>query len=188
LSDPAPPSLIFLDSCAIVNLFATARFESLIACLDGEAHVVDYVVRESQFIRTRLPDGSDERQPIQLDPLLRRGVLHVCELESEAEFVRFLELAVRLDDGEAATLAVAAQRDGIVITDDRKALAIAHELAIPTSTTLAVVRQWAERTASSHSEVTEVLERIRSRARYVPARNHPLRPWWEEMIGSGELT
>ena len=179
--------LLVLDSCAIVNLYASAFFESLVESLDGVACIADYVMRESQFIRNTNEHGEEEKEPIRLDSYIQGGLIRVLELESEFEFEQFLSLALRLDDGEAATLAIAASRKGTLITDDRKALSIAEELPVPTLTTAEVLYRWAERLQLSEQESCIALQNIRFRARYEPGKRHPRWPWWQSVIDSRHL-
>ncbi len=180
--------LLLLDSYSIVNLYASTYFASLIESLDGEACIADYVLRESQFVRTKHENGEEEREPIRLDSFIQGGVLRVLELESDLEFEQFLLLAVRLDDGEAATLSLAALRKGTLITDDRKALTIAAEMSVPTLTTPDVVHGWAERHQPMEQEICAALENIRFRARYEPGMRHPRWSWWQAVIESGHLS
>jgi predicted nucleic acid-binding protein len=180
--------LLLLDSCAIVNLYASTYFESLVESLSGEVCIADYVLRESQFVRNIHHGGEDEREPIRLDDFIQRGVLRVLALDSEFEFERFLSLALRLDDGEAATLSLATTRNGTLITDDRKALSIAAEMSVPTLTTPDVLHGWAERLKLMDQEICVALENIRVRARYEPARRHPRWSWWHAVIESGHLS
>ena len=176
-----------LDSCSILNFYASAHFESILSSLDGEACIVDYVLRESQYIRTSLENGEEGKESVPLDNAVGTGVLRVLELRSDEEFERFLALAVRLDDGEAATLAVAVSTAGVLITDDRKAITIAGELSVPVLTTLDILYGWAENTGQSQETIREALVNIRFQARYVPGKGHPLQAWWRSMLDSGEL-
>ncbi len=93
--------LMLLDSCSIVNLYASAHFEALLTSLDGRATIVDLVLNESQYVRNSLENGEEEKKRIRLGASITNGRLHLLQLDSEIEFEHFLELAVRLDDGEA---------------------------------------------------------------------------------------
>ena len=158
----------------------------LLTSLDGCATIVDLVLNESQYVRNSLENGEEEKKRIQLGASIANGRLHLLQLDSEIEFEHFLELAVRLDDGEAATLAVAVSRGGTLITDDRKALSIANELLVPTITTPDVLRRWAERSGVSSPTLCQALENIRWRARYEPGKLHPLWSWWRAAIDAGQ--
>ena len=114
-------------------------------------------------------------------------MIRVLELVSEFEFEQFLALALRLDDGEAATLSLAASRNGTLITDDRKALSIADELSVPTLTTPDVLHSWAKSLQLAEREICIALENIQLRARYEPGKRHRLSAWWQSMIESGHL-
>ena len=174
--------LMLLDSCSLVNFYASAHFESLLISLGGIAAIVDLVHDESQFIRTRSDSGEDEKEPIRLEEPIVSGLLMLLQLESEIEFERYLELAVRLDEGEAATLALAASRGGTLVTDDRKALSIARELSVDTVTTPEVLHRWSQGADISETTLRKALENIRWGARFEPNRTHPLWTWWRHSI------
>jgi predicted nucleic acid-binding protein len=178
---------MLLDSCSLVNLYASAHFEVLLTSLDGLTTIVDLVRNESQYVRNIPENGEEEKEQIQLDALIASGLLRLLQLDSEAEFELYLEVGVRLDDGEAATLAVAASRSGTLITDDRKALSIANELSVPTLTTPDVLRSWAERAGVPSPTLCQALENIRWRARYEPSKPHPLWSWWRSEIDAGQF-
>lgn len=170
-----------------MNFYASTYFESLIRSLGADACIADYVMRESQFVRNTHELGEEEKEPIQLDRYIQGGVLRVLELESELEFAQFLSLALRLDDGEAATLSLAATRKGTVITDDRKALSIAEEMSVPTLTTPDILHGWAASSHRTGQEIRVALENIRFRARYEPSKRHPLYSWWQSILESRHL-
>jgi hypothetical protein len=58
---------------------------------------------------------------------------------SDREVERARELETRLGVGEAASIAAASFRDGLVLTDDRAARRVARELGVPVSGTLGVL-------------------------------------------------
>lgn len=188
MPDSTSARLVFLDSCSIINFYASMHFETLVESIVGRPMIADYVIRESQFIRTRTDDGGEEKELIVLDSFVRDGLVEVATLETEAEFELFLTLALRLDDGEAATLTMAASRGGTIVTDDRKALAIAAELSVPVLTTPDVVFRWVESMDLPKNMVAGALRAMRLRARYEPGKHHPLRSWWYASIDSGQLS
>lgn len=176
------PRLFVIDSCSIVNLYASGYFESLLASLEGLASVVDHVLHESQFIRAHSDNSMEEKEPIRLEESIANGFVLHLHLDTEIEFERYLELAIRLDDGEAATLALAASRGGTLVTDDRKALSIARELSVATMTTPEVLHRWSISAEVPELTLCEALENIRWRARFEPSRQHPLWSWWRSAI------
>lgn len=182
-----PAGLVLFDSCAVVNFFASAYMGEVLQSIDGDAGIVDYVQHESQFIRHGHEGDGDGREQIVLDPFVHAGDLDVLTLETEEEFALFIDLALRLDDGEAATLAIAAIRSGMVITDDRKARTIAAEFSVPCFSSLGVIKTWVETTGLDIPTTRETLERIQFRARYAPGRNHQLYSWWRDILDSDDL-
>jgi hypothetical protein len=94
--------------------------------------------------------------------------------------------AVEMDDGEAATGALAISRGAIVVSDDRKARRIfgtRHPL-LPLRTTSEIVEAWADRTNPSADELAGVLRDIETRARFRPGPSDPLLAWWSRARGT----
>lgn len=84
-----------------------------------------------------------------------------------------------VDDGEAETIAIAAERGIPLLTDDNGALRLAPTLSIETITTLDLMHAWAQR--ESNLDVRTALQRMRARANYAPPRKHPLRKWYSNL-------
>lgn len=143
--------------------------------------MVESVMGEVNFVRRGGGgDDADELDPIDLQPLVDNGLLNLLHLQGTNEEHSFVDFSADLGDGEAMTLAVALHRNRPVATDDRKAIRIAREHAIPVIATLEIVRQWSEDVRLSAHELRQLLIDIRERGRYVPPRTHPLRHWWED--------
>lgn len=178
---PAP--LTLLDACAVVNLYATRRMEHILATIDGPVAVVDVVEREAQYV-FRGGEGEDakEREPIDLQPCIGRGVLAVIETTDEEELLTYIDLSQELDDGEAMTAALAIHRGYTVVTDDRKAARVLAGQTVTLRTTLDLVRAWADHQAVSAEVLGVVLTDLRERGNYYPARSHPLRSWWDTAL------
>jgi predicted nucleic acid-binding protein len=101
-----------------------------------------------------------------------------------AEYTRYVELARIVDDGEAATIAVAFERLMPLATDDRKARKLCAELQTQEPLrTLGILHTHADAAHLPQSELRELLVNIRERASYQPARSDPDRKWWEDIIG-----
>jgi hypothetical protein len=100
-----------------------------------------------------------------------------------AEYPRYVELARIVDDGEAATITVAAARAIPLATDDRKARRLCTDLRVPEPLrTLNILHSYADATHLPHTELRDILIRIRDRASYQPPRSDPDRKWWEDII------
>jgi predicted nucleic acid-binding protein len=148
--------------------------------------VADYVIQqEALYIRRRSSDqDQEEREPVNVEPLVSAGLIQVMKVNSEAEATTFVDLASEMDDGEALTCALAIHRQYDVATDDRKAqriLAIRAPQVLVTST-LALVQPWTELAGIAKTELRAVLLNIRSGANYYPGERDPLYRWWIDIV------
>ncbi len=88
--------------------------------------------------------GGFVREAIHWSGLFQADLLNLVKLETDAEKMLFIRFAAALDDGEAATLAIALSRQMNFVTDDQKAIRIFHqqEVSIVHLTTFDVLKQW----------------------------------------------
>ena len=108
--------------------------------------------------------------------------VQILELES-AETALFVALAAEIDDGEAATLAIARERGLDVATDDRKARRVAQRLNLPEPVrTSRLLHDYCSAANLPESEVAEVLRATEQRARFRPPVSDPLHPWWTKAL------
>lgn len=132
------------------------------------------------------PDEDDETKlvkvPVDLTPLVQAGVLHLCDVEGEQEAELFVQLATRIDDGEAACFAIAQNRGWLMATDDRPATKLAAQSGLPVIGTPGLVKRWAENTGAASGEVGVVLQNIQRFAHFVPRTSSPEYAWWMGMI------
>lgn len=139
------------------------------------------VLNETLYLRR--PDPKDPQQwvklPLDTDRLLREHQLEAVELDAE-ELDAYVGLAIELDDGEAACLAVAQHRHWTIATDDAIARRIARELEVPVLETTDHVYQWANTTAAPRDEVEVVVANIRHVARFTPRSAAPHAKWWAD--------
>ena len=171
------PANLILDASCLLNLYATERFGEIAASLREQVAVADYVLEEEAlFIRREASaDGEDDQVLVDLSPFVSEGSVEVIRLASRDEETTFVTLAALIDDGEAATAALAVHRGCSVATDDRKARRVLSERAptVPLVSTLDLVAQWAETMSVPLVELRTALERMRSGASYVPGRRDP---------------
>lgn len=174
---------LYMDCCAVLNVYATRRFDEILEANRGSVAssfvVAEAVTKESMFVRNRQGEG-EEREAVNLQPSLDQGVLSLEQLESEAEMATFVSLAVALDDGEAETGALAFHRTGAVATDDLVAIRTFGLLSPPLRIvrTSQLIKGWAESGRAANAVVRQALHDIRDRARFVPNATDPLRKWW----------
>lgn len=171
-----PSRTIILDACTVINLHASRQMESVIRNITG--HVM---IAESVFVECRLdPFAPDDEivERIDLLNLIEAGDLTVVVSVSDSELQLFSQFLMKLDDGEAMTLALAVHRGWTVVTDDRAAI---RELGghAPLLSTLDVMKMWAETTGASADVIRTSLADLQVRGRYTPSKTHPLRWWWE---------
>lgn len=115
---PLPPSPIGFDASVLINFCEVGRLDLVVATCDPPRYV--------------LVDVLDELSPgcrTQVGELMIRAELQTACLESRAELERWARYTLRLDPGESATLAAAAERGWSVAVDERAARRLAeHDL------------------------------------------------------------
>jgi hypothetical protein len=181
----------YLDACALINLFASGQFENIVRTLGLELRVVPLVFTgEALEVYTRNDQGErGPRELMNLEPLIEAGLLAVDSEPSKSEEAAFLAYAAlpAMDDGEAMTIAVAETRGGGVVTDDLPAWRALEQYApnVPHTTTLALVRKWAETSGVDQSMIRDVLLEIEFRGRYRPSQKWPESEyaWWLSIVG-----
>lgn len=117
---------LVLDASVLINLLATGRLDSILACLGTSAVVVEEVIREVRR------DPRDRREhPEILTPFIEKATLtRVSLATAEPMLEHYLDLAAGvgdqddLGDGEAASIACAIHHRYAVALDERKARAV----------------------------------------------------------------
>jgi hypothetical protein len=173
---------VMLDACCTLNFSATNRAADLLNDLPYRFVIGTRARSEAQWLAA---PGSEEREPVDLQPLIEQGLITEARLEHEEETVIFVQLAARMGDGEAEAAALAVYRSYVLATDDRKARRIlsgAHP-ALRLTGTLELLREWQEITRPGNREMAALLRRISERATYRPGPLNPLRPWWAAILG-----
>lgn len=155
----------------------------MMAVVPGRFAIVDNVSREAQFVfRGGTGPDAREREPVELQPLLDRGILDVLVAEEERTLVTFIDLAQHIDEGKAMTGALAIHLRCVVVTDDKKAVRVLTEHGVPIRSTLDILKQWGELEHVDAITLSKVLKDLRQRGHYEPARTHPLRTWWDDAL------
>lgn len=191
---------VAIDACCLINLLAAdgivpkptpPKKKRVLAnkiyelpALGLVLHLPAIVASESLYILQ--PDHDDPvkliKSPIDLASYFSTGLLHQCEVEGEHEMIFFVNFARRLDDGEAACMAVAKNREWFLATDDKLATNIAIENGVAVLTTVDLLKRWASTTKASTKEVATVLQRIQRFAKFVPRNNSPEATWWQSQL------
>jgi predicted nucleic acid-binding protein len=171
------------DACSYIVLFAAGCIADVVADLPFQFAVVDVAKVEARSIR-RGGQGEDAQQLVPIDwlPRVESGRITVLSLSGDDEAATYVELLSRLDDGEAATLAIAIHRQLGVATDDRVARALFATRAphLQLFSTLEILHQWCQLRGLDAQQIGEVLRNVRERGRFLPPRSDPLNAWWRE--------
>ena len=181
------PETVLLDAWAVINLCASRHFEDILSDLPYRFAVAEKVSTDETLYVRRGGGGEDalEKEPLKLDPSVSAGNLQVLPLLSDDEATTFVSLTTELDDGEAATIAIALHRKLSVATDDRKARSRLRQANVRSHSTLALLKEWCETRGLSSDEIATVLSDVRHRGSFLPPRGEPLQNWWDTYSPSG---
>lgn len=153
-----PSGLLVADASVWINLVAGARAADVIRVLAMRPQIPRIALDE-------LERGRDKgrRTAAALADLIKDGLVEVAELPSGAEET-YLNLVAgpvsqTLDDGEAATLALALQVGAVAIIDERKAINLARDRfpALQIISTTELLLSDAVRSVFSNEELGNVL-------------------------------
>lgn len=174
---------IILDACCIINLFASQQMRAILETFPKSLSVAAYVKDHEAL---RIYSGPMEKvqesfELIDLQPFIEDNLLLLVDIESEGEANTYINLAERLDDGEAITGAIALNRNWAIATDDSASMRLFQTKApdIALVSTLDLVKFWVDTEEPNIDIVRETLLNIRVRGKYEPHRNHPLIEWWQ---------
>jgi predicted nucleic acid-binding protein len=176
-----PGKTVILDACCTLNLAATGQIAEILERLPYRFCIGRRARGEAQWLR--IP-GEEEREQVDLEPLLQLSLLVIEELHDPAEEALFVQFSEQLADGEAEAAALAIRRGYILATDDRKARRVVTAGGHPVQliSTLELVREWQDEAGVPEEDMANLLRRIAERARYRPRRNHPLWDWWSRLM------
>lgn len=182
---------IVADACCLINLVAAGNVlptssekekKSKKNPFPGALHVPEIVANEALYILQ--PDSDDPtaliKTPIDLSASREQRLLLDCIIEGSEESSLFVQLAVRLDDGEAAALAIAKNRSWTLATDDRVAAKLAAELSVVVLNTPELVKLWADHVGANAKQIHETINSIQTYAKFVPRRDSVEFKWWQK--------
>lgn len=173
---------LLLDTCVAINLVATDDLVAIGHVLDTTFLMADRAASEIGFLRDEA-GGETVRTPIDVEQYVRSGTMRRLSL-TDGELSPYLELASAVDDGEAATIALARSRDLTMATDDRKARRVCADLGLPEPTrSLAILHAYADAASLDERTIRERLTRVRRRASFRPALSDPDHKWWSSYVG-----
>ena len=174
---------LIIDACVLLNLLATNLIKEILEVASQKSLVCTLVKAESLYLRKE--NDPTELEQIELQPLFDAGILHLCQTESDEEDQLFVNLAAKLDDGEAMSLAIALNRRWHLSTDDKKARRIFVEnsddeqLLIGTSD---LVKEWADSKSISNDDLKRILQQIEQKARFRPSLSDRNYQWWNDTV------
>jgi len=177
-----PGETVILDACCTLNVAATGRMAEILERLPYRFCIGRRARGEAQWLR--IP-GEEERERVDLEPLLQLSLLVIEELQEPAEETLFVQFSEQVADGEAEAAALAIRRGYILATDDRKARRVVttgHQ-SVQLISTPELIREWQDEAGIQEEDMADVLRRVAERARYRPRPNHPLWDWWLRIVG-----
>jgi predicted nucleic acid-binding protein len=176
-----------LDACVLLNLLTTGVIEKILKVAAQEAMICVLVRKESLYLRNE--NDINEIVSVDLQPLIEKGIISLCDLETDDEQQMFVNLAAKLDDGEAMSLAIALSRNWHLATDDKKARKIFIENApneqLLTSTS-DLIKRWTETADIDDEEIKSILTKIEIMAHYRPSVSDANFQWWSKVLASSE--
>jgi predicted nucleic acid-binding protein len=173
---------VVLDTCVAINLFATGDLGEIGRVLDTIFLMADRAAAEMGYLRDDV-GGEVMQTPIDLARYSRSGTVQILSL-AEGDLPQYVKLAAMVDDGEAATIAIAQSRKLAMATDDRKARRVCAELGLPEpKRSLAILRAYAQAAALTDQGIRERLIRVKSRASLRPGQPDPDYKWWSLHVG-----
>ena len=182
INDAFSHDCIILDACCIINLYASGQMRAVLEVIPKQLSVAAYVRDHEALNIYSGPINNVQATSVDLQPFIDNNLLLLVDIETEAEENTYINLAERLDDGEAITGAIALNRNWAMATDDSKSLRLLQSNAphIALVSTLDLVKYWVDIDKPNDDTIREALLNIRIRGKYEPHRDHPLSQWWHK--------
>jgi predicted nucleic acid-binding protein len=179
-------SIVIQDACVLINLLASGRFDDIANGCGFRFAIASIVAQEALFLRNA---NSGKPEQIDLQPIIERDILEVLTVESEVEKLRYIDMTLDLDDGEAESIAIAETRSFALATDDKKARNIIQRrgLKIELWSTCGLLRYWQSKCSISDNDLGRVLINISSRAKYHPKFGHLDFEWWTKLLKQPDM-
>ena len=180
---------ILLDACCLLNLYASRQMEVILRVIPVRFAAAEAAVAEVLYV-LHGGGGQDarKREQVDLQPLIRAGILDILSLETEMEKANFVRFAAELADGEAMTCALAVHREADVATDDRKAIRVLNSVAphVRVHTTVGLLKWWVEIEQPAKATLKRALTDVRERGSFIPGRHDALLSWWSDVLNEGD--
>jgi hypothetical protein len=170
--------LLLNDSSVLLNLLAADCLAEIAADTGWQFAICPAVRDESKKLRDAV---TGEMVAVDTAPLIASGLLQILELSGEIEQTLYVEQSIVVDDGEAMSIAIAANRGLELAIDDKQAANHTRRTfpQVKLWTTPEILKHWTETASVSSGRLGQAISLIEVRARYFPARSHPLFGWWQ---------
>jgi len=169
---------LLLDACVAINLAASGIALNELADASAVRFLMTSVAAAEALWLAPLELGG-ERELIEVKGLVDTARLQLVDLVGD-ELEKFIAFAREIDDGEAATFAVATNRNLPVATDDRRAQRLALVTVPPISIigTTQLLKTWVDASAVEPERAADMVRSVERRASYIPRRDDPHLAWW----------
>ncbi len=175
--------IVITDTSVILNLFATGVIEEILEQLEHDFMLCPAVRGEALFIRNA---HSNEREKIELQPLIDDALMLEADLDSQIEEELFITYSIEMgpgSDGEAMCFTLAQTRGFVAAVDDkrarRRALKVDGAQSVELVDSVELLRQWQLIASVDEERMKGIIRLIEVRARFKPPKSHSLSGWWD---------
>jgi predicted nucleic acid-binding protein len=174
---------IVIDTCCLINLYASGRFAELISSNMDQAVIPAKVFDESLYIRQPSSDDPEvlENEAIELQVIKKLPNVIITDLLGSEELEKFIDLTSLIDDGESACIAIAYCRELCIASDDRKAQKVAQEHNISCTSTPKIIKTWSSTKNITKPDILQVIHNIERFANYSPHHTSEYYAWWNHL-------
>ena len=161
---PEPATLFLFDTVSLSNFALAGRLDLLLGRYGTRAVLTSEVLDE---IAEGIARGYTALEPV--ERLAAEGAFGTTCLSAEERPI-YIALMQSLGPGEAAAIACARNRNGVVVTDDRAARACCHEHGVPVTGTIGILKSCCLEAVISPEEADSILETMVAQGFYSPVR------------------
>jgi predicted nucleic acid-binding protein len=169
---------VLLNDCSVLlNLLASDRLTGIAEVTGWQFAICPSVRDEVKKLRDA---HTGEMVEVDIAPLIDAGLLQLLELSGDDEQALYVEQSIVVDDGEAMSIAIAANRRLELAIDDKQATNHARRMfpEIRLWSTPDILKLWCDLGGVDASALKEAICLIEIRARYFPPKSHALAGWW----------
>lgn len=171
-----------LDFCSLLNLYCGWSGIQEFHKFGSSWSISETAFNEFKYVRTLQPDGSFLNSEVNRNSVLAQYPLSVLGVSSPKELNTLIELGKLIDDGEAASLALAKHRGFTFVTDDNPAIYAAKSLSVPTVSSIELIFDWSKVQQSHVARLPDVVRNIAILASFHPPRRSDHKQWWNGFL------